>query len=94
MSSAVPRNRRIFASTRNAVSIHGPYVDLRRLAGRRVGLVQRRRREVEAELVVAFELRGDALREIGLGVQARDFVLVLDREQLEVVARDRFGERR
>src|SRR5689334_5141043 len=58
-----------------------------------VGLVHQRRGEMEHELVVALELRRHALREIGFGEKARDFVLVLDREQLEVVTRHRLGER-
>ena len=47
---------------------------------------------MEIELVVALELRGDALYEIGFRVQPRDLVLVLDREELEVIPRNGFGE--
>jgi len=52
----------------------------------RVGLVGERRCEVVRELVVALELRVDAFQEIGVRVEARNLVLVLDRAQLEVVA--------
>src|SRR4029453_6525253 len=37
-------------------------------------------------------LRAAAREEVRLGVEARDLVLVLDRQQLEVIARDRFRQ--
>ena len=53
---------------------------LLRLAGPRVGFVHQRRGQMEVELVIAFELRRDPLGEFAVGVQPRDFVLVLDCE--------------
>src|SRR4249919_2183650 len=55
-------------------------------------LRQQRRGEVELELVVAVELLLQLLLEVAAGVQARDFVLVLVRHQLEGVTRDGFGQ--
>ena len=48
---------------------------------------------MEGELVVTFELLGDLLFESGLCVEPRDFVFILVREQLEVVARNRRTQR-
>ena len=47
---------------------------------------------MEGEAQVAFEDLGELFLEVAVGVQARDLVLVLVREQFGVVARNRFGE--
>ena len=84
-SSSPARGTRSSSTGRTSLFFASPVAGVR--------LVGQRRREMEGELVVAFELRRDALGEVAVGVQARDFVLVLDREQLEVVARDGLGQR-
>jgi hypothetical protein len=71
----------------------GAELGLRRLARARIRLVENRRSEVEFELVASLEHRFDLPGERRIGVQARDFVFVLVGEELEVVARDRLGER-
>ena len=47
---------------------------------------------MEGDAIVALELLRDAIEEAAVDVQPRDFVFVLVREQLEVVARDGLGE--
>ena len=49
---------------------------------------------MEVEFVVAFKLACNSLLEITVAVQPRDFEFVFHCEQLEVVARDGFGQRR
>jgi hypothetical protein len=69
-SSAVPRNAAASRATRNAL-IHPRDLDrFLRFAPSGIRLVDDRRGEVEVELVVALELRGDARGEIRLRVRA------------------------
>src|SRR5262249_59841499 len=63
-------------------------------AGRGVARVQAPGRgEVDLDRVVALELRGELALEVAVRVEARDLVLVLVGEELEVVTGDRLGER-
>src|SRR5690606_32845491 len=64
---------------------------LGRLHARR-GLVQQRRGEVEVQAIVTLEGRLDLPEELAVGEQAGHFVFVLDRQDLEVMARYRLGE--
>ncbi len=61
-----------------------------------VAFGEQRRRQVELELVVAFEHGGDLVGEFrtggGIRVEPRHFVFVLVGHQLEQVARHRFGQ--
>ncbi|MNY26898.1 hypothetical protein D3C86_1607700 [compost metagenome] len=57
------------------------------------GFIQQRWRQVEAQAVVTLEGRFDLLEELAVGEQARHFVLVLDGQDFEVIARHRLGER-
>ena len=53
---------------------------------------QQRRRHMKFHLVVAFEHVRDLAGEGGVGMQPRDFILVLVGHELEVVARHRLGQ--
>ena len=55
------------------------------LSGRRVALREQWRSQVEDQLEVAFELALNTLQEACVGIQASNFILVLDGHQLEVV---------
>ena len=70
----------------------GPVGALLELAGRRVARGPERWRQVDLELRPALELVREPRAELAVGVEARDLVLVLVGEQLEVVARDRLGQ--
>ena len=61
-------------------------------AALRVLAAHDRRREMELVAQVAFEGGRHLLRESAVGVEPRDLVFVLDREQLEIIARDGLGE--
>src|SRR6185295_5942694 len=65
---------------------------LPQLAGNWITLRNQRRRQMKMKLVVAFELDFDVLHKRRIRVQARHLVLVLIREQLEVIMRDRFSQ--
>ncbi len=93
MSSGVPR--RNLKRREHLEGAHHPRAeaDLARLAGRRIGLGEQRRRQMEFEAeVVAAELVRHLLEEIAVGVEPRHLVFVLVGHQLEQIARDRFGE--
>ncbi|MNG17079.1 hypothetical protein D3C84_1010370 [compost metagenome] len=47
---------------------------------------------MEAQAVVALEGRFDLVEELAIGEQTRHFVLVLDRQHLEVIASHSFGQ--
>ena len=47
---------------------------------------------MECELVIAFELHRDPLREVTVGVEPCHFVLILDRQKLEIIASHGFSE--
>src|SRR5207253_3734631 len=61
-------------------------------AGMRVAAREQWRGQVVIQPIRTLELRGDVVVKRGIRVQTRDFVFVLVREQLEVVARDRLGQ--
>ena len=63
-------------------------------AGLRIGAGQQRRRKMKLQRVVAFKTLVDLLQKIGLGIQPRYLVFVLDRHQLEQVVRHGFRELR
>src|SRR6266581_1605604 len=65
----------------------GAEAALARPAGGRIGASDERRRQLHAELEVALEQGVDAGAEGRVGVETRHLVLVLDRQQLVVVAR-------
>ena len=70
----------------------GAVLRLAQFARSRIALCKKRRRQMEVKFVVAFKPGLDLLHESRIGVQPRHFVLVLVGKQLEVVARNRFGE--
>src|SRR5690606_26752511 len=63
-------------------------------SGVRIDARDQRRRQVKLQLEIVSEVLAQTFQEPRLRVQARDFVLVLVCEQLEVAAGDRLGERR
>src|SRR5690606_36710539 len=65
---------------------------LLRLAGIRIDFQKQWPRQVKRQPIVALELRLQLAHEGAFGVEAGDLVLILVGEQLEVIARYRFGQ--
>ena len=70
----------------------GAELPLLQFTGNGIALGDRRRREVVLDRVAVFELRVELRQKCRVGVQPRDFELVLVGHQLVQVARNGFGE--